>query len=573
MTGDHSQHRSAGTRRRLAVCLAIGAAVFFGTLSVLRSVYLYGDDFFYSSFTAYDWKYFAQHHFDHYFRANGRVLVHLLATVFLRLPRLCWQLLEAGMLTAIAWLSARLAAPDERRRPWAFLLTAGAIFALNITLTRQSVYWVTGSFNYVWPVLLLLIFWTRLERAVRLDRAGWGLPVLALLAGATVEQAGMMAFGATTLAIARVWLIGRRRPRAAMLASLLTSAAGIATVVLSPSVKYRAAMEDAPAVGFLNLLRYNLGSQARSLLYSNASTPYWTLVFASLLLAFAVWGFSRPASTPSPAGRLRTERPLPDPSRCRPLMRAVFLILALECGAWLFRLAATRKWIHWTGGTLLPNAIDAVLIVDLLTALLLAGWISFCRTGSAVPLTAAVLAFGAQAMMLVSPVYGARNLLCSLITLTMAACLCLDPDGSRSSFEPFMAGQDSAHSPAVGSSACSSAAVAGSSARLPAAVAGSSVRPPAAVAAATLALLFFLGSLPQLEQTREGYAANVPVWEENLSDIRTFLAEGGTGICRQRRLPDEAHAWAMPYHNAYYDPYYNIAFGLPDHTKIEWSSP
>lgn len=500
-------------RRYVAYRCAIALLLFLGTFSVLWNVFPYGDDFFYISFTAHDAAYFFNHHVEHYSRANGRVLVHLLDTVYLRLPRLLWQLTNAGLLTAIAWLGAAVLTRETRARTWAFLLSAGGIFALDITLTRQSIYWETGSFNYVWPVFVLLAYWNAIEKAAHSEGRFRTLPLLAFLAGATVEQVGMMAFGLTLLVTLRTRFIDRRRPAASLFLCLAASAAGVATVVLSPSVAYRSAMEDAPATGLLHLLRYNLEFQTHTLLYSRAMLPCWLLLIGTLLVLFTAWSFER-----SPGG-------------FRTLARIVAGFLAVEGPLWVFRYASRMQNARPTGTLATVLLVcDVILLLDLCTALLLAALIVHRRTGSATPFIALILAFGAQSMMLVSPVYGLRNLLCSHFLLMIAAGM-LVVDTRADGFK---------------------------------------VRK---LSATVLLAAFVLLSLRSLNGTRVGYAANAPTYRDNLNRIESHLVSGTNGLLEQTKLPLDAYGWAMPYHNDYYDPYYNLAFGLPADLEIIWNTP
>lgn len=76
------------------------------------------------------------------------------------------------------------------------------ILMLNIFVIRQSVYWTTGSFNYVYPLFLLFWYWHVLLKNSKENFKGKKLfftSILAFFASATVEQGGMMAFGLTVL--------------------------------------------------------------------------------------------------------------------------------------------------------------------------------------------------------------------------------------------------------------------------------------------------------------------------------------------------------------------------------------
>ena len=57
---------------------------------------LFGDDYYYATFTKNN---FRELHKNHYLEVNGRVIVHLLDSIFLSIPKIFWQILNSIMLT------------------------------------------------------------------------------------------------------------------------------------------------------------------------------------------------------------------------------------------------------------------------------------------------------------------------------------------------------------------------------------------------------------------------------------------------------------------------------------------
>ena len=70
--------------------------LFILTLIVNLQIGLLGDDYYYGTFVKND---FWELHKTHYLEVNGRVIVHLLDSIFLAIPRIFWQLLNSFMLT------------------------------------------------------------------------------------------------------------------------------------------------------------------------------------------------------------------------------------------------------------------------------------------------------------------------------------------------------------------------------------------------------------------------------------------------------------------------------------------
>ena len=96
--------------------LIVTAVFFIAVFLISRTVPLYGDDFAYKQFTTGDFNYYISRHIQHYFLANGRVIVHILATLFLALPRYCWALFNGLMLSCIVFFGAETAGGMQREK-------------------------------------------------------------------------------------------------------------------------------------------------------------------------------------------------------------------------------------------------------------------------------------------------------------------------------------------------------------------------------------------------------------------------------------------------------------------------
>lgn len=75
---------------------------FILTFIVNAQIGLFGDDYYYATFTKNN---FLEHHINHYLKDNGRAIVHFLDSIFLFLPHIFWQILNSIMLTryCILW--------------------------------------------------------------------------------------------------------------------------------------------------------------------------------------------------------------------------------------------------------------------------------------------------------------------------------------------------------------------------------------------------------------------------------------------------------------------------------------
>lgn len=173
-----------------------------------------GDDFYYKTFTNGDFADYINSNITHYLEVNGRVIVHILASFFLWINFNFWKIFNSLMLAGIVYFGSKLASYKSKNKY--ALLNSNVIFFsgvcfLDILITRQSVYWLTGSFNYVYPILMLLSYWYFLVRFNN-ENMGFVLTlILSFFASATVEQISAMVFGLTLLVIINNWILYKFR--------------------------------------------------------------------------------------------------------------------------------------------------------------------------------------------------------------------------------------------------------------------------------------------------------------------------------------------------------------------------
>jgi len=505
--------------QKYAVWLIL-AAVFAMTFAVCRNVRLYGDDFFYKSFTSFDTRYFVSHHIEHYFRANGRVIVHLLVTLFLGADPICWQILNPLMLCAVVYAGAKTAAGEDggpgTMTPLRAAVMAVSVFFLRPRIIRQSVYWLTGSFNYVYPVMMLFVYWHMLSRGRRTGEYSRALPALAFFAAATVEQSSMMAFGLTVIAAFDSWVIRREKMSKPLFFALVGALLGMLTVLLAPGVFHRSTMEIArnAGMGFLALLKMNMKIQGQMLFFSREMILHNTMALVSALFTLG--------SDPSEKGH----------GLKRVFKPCVMVIGSLSWLLMIWEVFIVSSADGFKGVTYARLFLYLAAVLGFVATLFYGAFCAYRRhpgkgPGFIVPMTALILGYGSQLMMLVSHVYGARNLIFAIFMLALYTA---------------------ALTPHVGALKLKA---------LKYAFAG-------------LCAVLAAWSCVAVADTAAGYAQNVPGYENNLALAGEYREKGGGGVLIQYELTDAVYGWAMPYHNPYYDPYYKIYLGVSDKTEIEW---
>ena len=204
------------------------------------NVYLFGDDYYYITFSQGSIQDFFNHHINHYLLDNGRVIVHLLASIFLSVNLIWWKIFNSFMLATIAYLGSKLV---SRNSFYASLTFFAGTCLIGINVSRQSIYWLTGSFNYVYPIFMLFIFWYLIEKYINNNRHTLLLCLLGFLASSTVEQGSMMVLGLTIILFLKEIIITKKFNKKLFFV-LLFVIIGTSSVILSPATFARIKSEN-----------------------------------------------------------------------------------------------------------------------------------------------------------------------------------------------------------------------------------------------------------------------------------------------------------------------------------------
>lgn len=211
---------------------------FISFFLINKNVIYSGDDYYFLSFSNCNLNEYITKIITHYKLDNGRIIVHVLDTLCLKFPIVIWSIINSLMLTGICYFVSKISTSDNTNKmPIVFSVAFMLMSSLNILITNQSVYWITGSFNYVYPILMLLMYWNFLNKIDYGKKYYIFAIIFAFLASASVEQAGMMAFGLTLLTIFKksegINKFFNRNKKTFFL--LIITLIGLLTVLLAPS--------------------------------------------------------------------------------------------------------------------------------------------------------------------------------------------------------------------------------------------------------------------------------------------------------------------------------------------------
>ena len=364
--------------------LGLFAVVFILAFAVMRNIPLFGDDYYYTTFWGDG---FWDKHIEHYMLANGRAIVHFLATVFISVNPIFWQILNSAFLAIIATLAAKHF-PTKNDGIYAVIFTAFSMIpALMVDITRESVYWLTGSFNYVYPFALLMLFWYFLY-----SKRGKLLPLLYILgffSAATTEQNGMMTVGVTVLYILDAKLIRKEKLTAKIWCLLIPTVIGFCSVYLAPATFVRYGIETEK--GMLEVMAEQLPILYYNFISKKFMLPFITLNFAVM----GLWLFKYSDNLWQ---------------RIVALLNAVSILLAVYISKTPYIYATAKTAIALAVLTVLFGA-NLVLIFVKLVKNRNEGYLTAC--------TAIILAIGSQLMMSASPVSGPRTMLCGVFNLVI----------------------------------------------------------------------------------------------------------------------------------------------------------
>ncbi len=265
----------------LCFVLFMGAMAF-----ALYGVIRYGDDYYYSTFFRGGLSHFLSETKLHYQTVNGRFFVHLLDCILLSFPLWVWKGFAWCVSGGILLLVSRIACHDSANKktdPSSLILSCAMFGLLSLSVLRETLLWATGFMNYVFPALLLLVYYRACQRTYLTGSNARYLPVLSFFAAFTTEQ------GAAAVAICIFFFIRtfteRRKPSRMQILSLITALSAFATVILAPGNRIRMGVyPDFYALSLFDRIRSNIRP-----LISNAYHSGLFPLFALFLVFRAVY--------------------------------------------------------------------------------------------------------------------------------------------------------------------------------------------------------------------------------------------------------------------------------------------
>lgn len=162
-----------------------------------RFVILQGDDYYHASVTDGTLSEFFEWHKNHYMTANGRALVHFILTLFLYKNNFeVWKVF-GPIFTGVIFIIASKAF-TKSNKDFKIMLSSLCVLYLSFggKFSSLGLYTLTPAFNYLYPMALVFLVALLTYGCYAGNRShSVLLPLTAFLAGATMEQTGIMAIG------------------------------------------------------------------------------------------------------------------------------------------------------------------------------------------------------------------------------------------------------------------------------------------------------------------------------------------------------------------------------------------
>lgn len=214
----------------IVVCLTL---IFSLTMLVVP----YGDDFYYG--TAFKRGYLAHKLFE-YTKMNGRVIVHSLDELTLLFDVWGYRLIAPALLMVSAVLGVK-----GRKKETGIFAVLMMFMSLNTMLLRESYLWITGMFNYLYPIAVAFVCLYLFEEK---ERKRWHY-LVAFAAGATTEQGGIAAIMLMLVPVIQRAVKTKEKISIADKKMVFASAVGFLTVATAPGVFARVASTGEMGMG------------------------------------------------------------------------------------------------------------------------------------------------------------------------------------------------------------------------------------------------------------------------------------------------------------------------------------
>ena len=207
---------------------------------ICLNVYMMGDDYMYGTF-GQEGVFFPV--FSYYFSGNGRWLINICDSFLLIFDRYLYVIVTPWLLFLLGYLVYVLVSMlTGKHNAGIFASSIGLLSLIDVQMTCETTYWITGSMNYLVPSMLLIASMIAVlklfDYSLSFKRSMlYGL--ICIAACLTMEQYGLMAIGWMLL----MWgydYLKNKKVKKRNLAIFLMSLVALSSIIFAPGNFVRA---------------------------------------------------------------------------------------------------------------------------------------------------------------------------------------------------------------------------------------------------------------------------------------------------------------------------------------------
>ena len=240
--------------------------IYILNLTIQSFVPVSGDDYMYGTFSKHG---ILKNVFSYYNTGNGRWLINIIDSFVLKYDRYLFIAINPLMICLAIILISKIATKLGNKNCDLLKISALLFSSLNILMTRESVYWITGAMNYLFPAcLFLLSYYLFLDIKDGNKEYINVFPVVTFITGASMEQFGLMLIGILTVEYLYKIMKKDKIDKIEVIA-YITGIIGLLSVVLGPGnyVRVDVATEEKQSllVGIIDLIYNNFNSKVANI--------------------------------------------------------------------------------------------------------------------------------------------------------------------------------------------------------------------------------------------------------------------------------------------------------------------
>jgi hypothetical protein len=513
-------------------------------------VRLYGDDLTYYQFGRNGFDYFMLHHGNHYLEANGRALVHFILTLLLILPPIIWRVLTALCLTHMTWMALEILTHRVNRsrdRIWTYLFVLLIVASVDPLMASQSVFWTTGSLNYLFPMWAFFGF---VHGQLSGKSMGWQI-VFCFLSAFSVEQGSMMLFGFLVLNLMTQGLGPKESRKIRLLIDLkknylffIISVIGLCSIMLAPSMLLRVSIEENASMVFSELIHMNVITLGTTFFFTRIMLPISLFLWLSL---FAFIG-----------DQVRKGHHFSKKDMGAFILWVCSVIYA---GYYYYQYIHAAHLQDIQRFSSLPMVLLFITFIYIILRVGVLQVKSDSGSTGVEVMILLILALGSLTMMLISPVFGFRNYLFAYFLMPLYGLYIIPKNMQSASILVYSV------IILIFKSQFTGLLILLSIVLLYYVVVrhvpymkkwGYGLMLCLALVACTIMLL----------ELNKGYRINAVVYDQNIQRIVVARITGEPFV--QKKLPIYAYRWVMPYENPTYLPNYKKYMGLSPYDTLTW---